>query len=83
MNMVLIHPNLKKYDFIPLCDFQANFLEFLIDLFRENHLSVFRRTNKVVQKNRYIVLFVDIFAHLPILGKLKAAASCGELDPRD
>ena len=79
MHVVPIRSNFNEIDFEPLGNLQAYFLEFLINFSRKNDSSVLRRTDKMIHEDGHVVLFMDIGAHESILGKLQAAASCGEL----
>ena len=63
MHMVPIGADFKKYHLISFPNLQANILNFVINFFAENHSPVFCRTNKVIQQNRNIMPFMDIFAH--------------------
>lgn len=51
MHMVLIRPNLKEADFIPLADLQASLLELLVHIGSEDHSSILGRADDVIQQN--------------------------------
>ena len=50
MNIVTIHTNFNKLDFIPLRNFQTYLLDFLVNSMLQNRPVIFGRTKKVVQQ---------------------------------
>ena len=48
--MVLFNPNLDKNNLVPFGDFQTNFLQYQINLFREHNPPVFGRANQMIQE---------------------------------
>ena len=63
MHMVLIHPNLHKTDFVPHGYPNADFPQRRRHALAEHLSSVLRRKYEVIQKQRFVMMFVDMFAH--------------------
>ena len=63
MHMVLIHPNLHKMDFVPHGYSNAHFSQRRRHALAEHFSSVLRRKYEVIQKQRFVMMFVDMFAH--------------------
>jgi len=71
IHVVFISPDLQKYDFLPLGDFQTHRTNYLIDIFAENHPSIFRRTDNVIQQESNVMALADVLAHPSILSVLR------------
>ena len=63
MHMGLIHPNLHKTDFVPHGYPDAYFPQRRRHTRAEHLSSVLRRKYEVIQKQRFVMMFVDMFAH--------------------
>ena len=63
MHMVLIHPNLHKTDFVSHGYPNADFPQRRRHSLAEHLSSVLRRKYEVIQKQRFVVMFEDMFAH--------------------
>ena len=63
MPIVLIHPNLNKMDFVPHGYPNADFPQRRRHALTEHLSSVLRRKYEVIQKQRFVMMFVDMFAH--------------------
>ena len=55
VDMIIVRPNLKKMNFIPLFYFKTNVLQRLINFLAYNYLPIFCRTNKMILQNTDIV----------------------------
>ena len=67
MHMILIRSYLKEPHLIAFLDFQTHILHDLIDLLVKYCPSIFCGQYQMIQKNRYIMTFMDVFAHFSIL----------------
>ena len=63
MHMVLIHSNLHKTDFVPHGYPNADFPQRRRYALAEHLSSVLRRKYEMIQKQRFVMMFVDMFAH--------------------
>ena len=63
MHMLLIHPDLHKTDFVPHGYPNADFPQRRRHVLAEHLSSVLRRKYEVIQKQRFVMMFVDMFAH--------------------
>lgn len=66
MNMILVRTNIQEPNLVSFCDFPARLRQNLVDRIGDYHPTVFRTTEQMVQKHRYIwllcinLLFCDI-----------------------
>ena len=67
MHMILIRSYLKEPHLIAFLDFQTHILHDLIDLLVKYCLSIFCGQYQMIQKDCYIMAFMDVFAHFSIL----------------
>jgi hypothetical protein len=63
MYVILVRAYLQKLHLVALRNFQAHFFQHFINAVVEHCSSVFCRKYQVVHQHRYVVAFVDIFAH--------------------
>ncbi len=70
--MVFVRPDLKKRDLVATADLFADFLQMLVNCGTEDRTAVLRRTHDVVEQYRYIMAFVNEFAHSHILAQQAA-----------
>ena len=63
MNMVAIKANLQKMNLVPLLYSKADFLERYTNLITKYLSPIFDRTNKVIQKQTFVVALVNRFTH--------------------
>lgn len=63
VHMILICSNFYEDDFVELFNLLAYVFQGLLDRLGEHLPTVFRRTDKVVEETRDIVLFTDMLAH--------------------
>jgi len=71
MNMVLFNTDLNEYNFVSLCNLQAHILEYKIYLFCKYNPAVLGRTYQMIKQYRYVMMLMDIFAHIIILTPFK------------
>ena len=71
MNMVLFNTDLYEDNFVPLSNLQAYILKNRIYLFCKHNLSVFGRAYQVIKQYRYVMMLMDIFAHIIMLTPFK------------
>ena len=72
MHMVLIHPNLHKTDFVPHGYPDAYFLQRRRHTLAEHLSSVLRWKYEVIQKQRFVMMFVDMFAHAYNIARIES-----------
>ena len=63
VDMVFIRADLDEADFVALLDVEADILESLFDWFGKGFSSVLHRADQVIEKEGFVVTFVDVFAH--------------------
>src|ERR1039457_4192660 len=63
MYVILVRAYLQKLHLVALRNFQAHFFQHFINAVVEHCSSVFCQKYQVVHQHRYVVAFVDIFAH--------------------
>jgi hypothetical protein len=64
MNMVAIKPNFQKMDFISLLYVKTNFFECDRNITGQNLSPIFDRSNKMTQKQTFVMAFMDMFTHI-------------------
>ena len=72
MHMVLIHPNFHKPDFVSHGYTDAYFLQRRRHALAEHLSSVLRWKYEVIQKQRFVMMFVDMFAHAYNIAHIKS-----------
>ena len=78
IHLVFVSTYLDKRNFIAVADFHTHLFEFLVYLRTENHSTVLRWANDVIQKYRNVMALMNDSAHSL---SIRNAASCGELTP--
>ena len=63
VHMILIGPDLEEVEFVPLLKLKAHVFELLIDRLVEDHASVLRNADEVVEQDGDVVALVEIDAH--------------------
>lgn len=63
MNMIFIKTNLQKMNFLTLLYFQANLLESQRNSSTQYFPTIFNRTNRMIQKQAFVMTLVDMFVH--------------------
>ncbi len=83
MNMVFICTYFQKTNLISLLNFKAYSLHRLINCLTENNPTIFGWTHKMIQKYRYIMRFMYVFAFTHTYkSKIYTPQSGGELTPK-
>lgn len=62
-NMVAIKADLQKRDLVPFLYSKTDFLERYGNLITKYLSPIFDRTNKMIQKQAFVVAFVNMFTH--------------------
>ena len=87
MHMILIHPYLHKTDFVPHGYPDAYFPQRRRHTLAEHLSSVLRRKYEVIQKQRFVMMFVNMFAHAYNIAHIesffKADPRVGVLNPTE
>lgn len=63
--MIFVDANLQKSDLVSLFYVEADFLEYIVNIFVKHHSSVLRWEHQVVHQHRHVVALVYVVAHLP------------------
>lgn len=63
MNMVAIKADLQKMNLVPFLYSKADFLERYRNLITKYLSPIFDRTNKMIQKQAFVVALVNMFTH--------------------
>ena len=71
MNMVLFNTDLNEDNFVALSNLQTHILENQIYLFGKHNPSVLGWAYQMIQQYRYVMMLMDIFAHIIMLTPLK------------
>jgi len=66
MNMILICANLQKLYLVPLLNVQADLFQLLVYSFIEHNTPIFGKENQMIDREGYIMAFMNIFTHTPI-----------------
>ena len=76
MDMVFIRPDLDEMDLVSFSYSHAHSFERYLHFFRKDLSSVLGRTDNVVEKQRLVMPFEDMFAHLPIVPPSRSLELC-------
>ena len=63
MNMIAVKADLHKMNLVPFLYLQANLFEGLRNGTTQNFSPIFDRTHKMVQKQAFVMVLVDMFTH--------------------
>jgi hypothetical protein len=64
VHMIFIRSYFNKVDFVALTDFKTDIFESVFGLVGEHFASVLYRTDDVIEEDRFVVTFVDMFSHV-------------------
>jgi hypothetical protein len=67
MNMIVICANLQEFYLVALLDLQTDLFQLRVYSSIEHNTPVFGWKNQMIDQDGYIVTFMKIFTHTPIL----------------